>query len=142
MYKEWQTPLPRINSTTHALEALCTDKITHPQTVGSGHCLKCNEQRVTGARFPLIEVLVTAQKRSENLQDVPISVAAVSGSKLDEVGVENIEDLTKLVPNIHLTQTGLSTQMRIRGIGSDNSQGLSNRWAPIKMVFTTAAPSS
>ncbi|HRH75929.1 MAG TPA: TonB-dependent receptor [Cellvibrionaceae bacterium] len=72
---------------------------------------------------PLIEVLVTAQKRSENLQDVPISVAAVSGSKLDEVGVENIEDLTKLVPNIHLTQTGLSTQMRIRGIGSDNSQG-------------------
>lgn len=72
---------------------------------------------------PLIEVLVTAQKRSENLQDVPISVAAVSGSKLDEVGVENIEDLTKLVPNIHLTQTGLSTQLRIRGIGSDNSQG-------------------
>lgn len=72
---------------------------------------------------PLVEVVVTAQKRSENLQNVPISVAAVSGNKLDEVGVENIEDLTKLVPNIHLTQTGLSTQMRIRGIGSDNSQG-------------------
>ncbi|HEY6527232.1 MAG TPA: TonB-dependent receptor [Cellvibrionaceae bacterium] len=81
-------------------------------------CSQLNAQEA-----PLEEVVVTAQKRSENLQNVPISVAAVSGSKLDEVGVENIEDLTKLVPNIHLTQTGISTQLRIRGIGSDNSQG-------------------
>jgi outer membrane receptor protein involved in Fe transport len=72
---------------------------------------------------PLDEVIVTAQKRSENLQNVPISAASVSGNKLDEAGVENLEDLTKLVPNLHLTQTGLSTQLRIRGIGSDNSQG-------------------
>lgn len=79
--------------------------------------------QVNAVEAPLEEVVVTAQRRSENLQNVPISVAAVSGSKLDEVGVENIEDLTKLVPNIHLTQTGLSTQLRVRGIGSDNSQG-------------------
>ncbi len=71
----------------------------------------------------LEEVLVTATKREQSLQDIPLSVAAVTGDKLDEIGVENLADLTVLVPNIHFTQTGLSTQMRIRGIGSDNSQG-------------------
>lgn len=71
----------------------------------------------------LEEVLVTAQKRLEVLADVPASVAAVSGAELDAVGVTQLEQLTHLVPNLHLTETGLSTQLRVRGIGSDNSQG-------------------
>lgn len=71
----------------------------------------------------LEEVLVTSQKRVQTLQEVPISVAAVTGDKIERMGVENLEDLTAYVPNIHFTETGLSTQMRIRGIGSDNSQG-------------------
>lgn len=71
----------------------------------------------------LEEVIVTSQKRVQTLQEVPISVAAVTGDKIERMGVENLEDLTVYVPNIHFTETGLSTQMRIRGIGSDNSQG-------------------
>lgn len=71
----------------------------------------------------LEEVLVTSQKRVQTLQEVPISVAAVTGDKIEKMGIENLEDLTTYVPNIHFTETGLSTQMRIRGIGSDNSQG-------------------
>jgi iron complex outermembrane recepter protein len=84
------------------------------------------------AQPQLEEVVVTAQKRVENLQDVPLSVAAVTGSKLDDAGIENLEDLTSLVPNIHLTQTGISTQLRIRGIGSDNSQGFEQSVATYK----------
>ena len=71
----------------------------------------------------LEEVIVTAQKRIEKLQDVPLSIATVQGLKLDEAGVETIQDLTTLVPNIHFTESGISTQVRVRGIGSDNSQG-------------------
>lgn len=71
----------------------------------------------------LEEIVVTAQKRQESLQDVPISVAAVSAERLEETGVDDIEGLTTLMPNIHFTQTGISTQVRVRGIGSDNSQG-------------------
>lgn len=71
----------------------------------------------------LEEVIVTAQKREESLQDVPISVATVSGEKLEKAGIENLEDLTTYLPNIHFTETGISTQVRVRGIGSDNSQG-------------------
>lgn len=71
----------------------------------------------------LEEVIVTAQKRAENIQDVPISVAAVTGEKLADAGIENLEDLTAYLPNIHFTESGFSTQVRVRGIGSDNSQG-------------------
>ena len=71
----------------------------------------------------LEEILVTAQKRVESLQEVPISVSAVTGDKLNNSGVENLEDLTALMPNIHFNQSGFSTQVRVRGIGSDNSQG-------------------
>ena len=71
----------------------------------------------------LEEVLITAQKRVETLQEVPISVATLSGEKMEKAGVENLEDLTAHLPNIHFTETGISTQVRVRGIGSDNSQG-------------------
>ena len=74
--------------------------------------------------FPrLEEIVVTARKRAESLQDVPMSITAVSGEKLEKAGIENIEDLTSALTNIHFTQTGFSTQVRVRGIGSDNSQG-------------------
>jgi iron complex outermembrane recepter protein len=77
----------------------------------------------TNAPPLLEEVLVTATKREQSVQDIPLSVAAVTGDRLAETSTHNLGDLTALVPNIHFTQTGLSTQMRIRGIGSDNSQG-------------------
>lgn len=91
-----------------AISLLCTSGAAFAQT---------SEPKI------LEEVLVTSQKRVQTLQEVPISVAAVTGDKLEKMGVENLEDLTAYVPNIHFTETGLSTQMRIRGIGSDNSQG-------------------
>lgn len=71
----------------------------------------------------LEEVIVTAQKISESLQDVPISVSTISGDKLAAAGIGNLEDLTSYLPNIHFTESGFSTQVRVRGIGSDNSQG-------------------
>ena len=71
----------------------------------------------------LEELIVTSQKRVESLQDVPISVATLDGSKLAEASIENLEDLTAYLPNIHFTESGFSTQVRVRGIGSDNSQG-------------------
>lgn len=71
----------------------------------------------------LEEIVVTSQKRVENLQEVPLSVTAITGDKLESAGVDNLSDLTVHMPNIHFTETGLSTQVRVRGIGSDNSQG-------------------
>lgn len=74
-------------------------------------------------QFALEEIIVTAQKRSESLQDVPISVNTVNGEKLSDAGIESVNDLTSYVPNLHTTETAISTQLRVRGIGSGNDQG-------------------
>lgn len=71
----------------------------------------------------LDEIIVTAQARSESLQDVPISVVAVSGDFLRETNVARLEDLQASVPNFNMNQTGISTQIYIRGIGSGINQG-------------------
>ncbi len=71
----------------------------------------------------LEEIVVTAQKRAQSLQDVPISVAAVTGEKMSEAGIENLEDLSLYVPNLRVIEAGLVPQMYIRGIGSGSNQG-------------------
>ena len=73
--------------------------------------------------FALEEVVVTAQKRAQSLQDVPISVSAVGGEKLAEAGIENLQDLSAYVPNLKIVEGGLVPQMYIRGIGSGANQG-------------------
>ncbi|HEX7758808.1 MAG TPA: TonB-dependent receptor [Caulobacteraceae bacterium] len=70
------------------------------------------------------EVIVTAQKRSQNLQNVPVVVTALSAKQLQDAGVHDIKDLTVLTPGLTVTSTGSegSTTARIRGVGtvSDN----------------------
>jgi len=68
----------------------------------------------------LPEVIVTAQKRSENIQDVPISVIALSSQQLKDSGVSDIKNLTVLTPGLTVTSTTSenSTTARIRGIGT------------------------
>lgn len=71
----------------------------------------------------LQEVIVTAQKRTESLQDVPISVNVMDGEKINDSGIANLEDLANFVPNFTINQTGISTTVSIRGISSGNNQG-------------------
>ncbi len=71
----------------------------------------------------LEEVTVTASYREQGLQDVPISVSAVAGETLTETAVQKAEDIQFLVPNFNLTETGIATNIFIRGIGSGINQG-------------------
>ena len=66
------------------------------------------------------EIIVTAQKRAQNLQDVPIVVTAVSGQLLQDTGVKDIKDLAILAPGLIVTSTTNEsiTTARIRGIGT------------------------
>ena len=71
----------------------------------------------------LEEVIVTAQKRVESLQDVPISVSAVSGQAMDDGNITNLESLTTLVPNFSMNQSGISNNITIRGVSSGINPG-------------------
>lgn len=71
----------------------------------------------------LEEVLVTAQKRVQSLQDVPITVSAVGQDEMQNAGIERVVDVTKLVPSLTVLTSGLPsrTSIRIRGIGTNPS---------------------
>ena len=65
-------------------------------------------------------IVVTAQKRAENVQDVPISIAAFSGDTLEKDNVVNIEGLAKITPNLSVARGAQTSYVRlaIRGIGA------------------------
>jgi iron complex outermembrane receptor protein len=71
----------------------------------------------------LEEVIVTAQFREQSLQDVPVSVSALSGEKMMEAGLNKIQDLQAYVPNLTMSENGIGTAIYIRGIGSGINQG-------------------
>ena len=78
-------------------------------------------QQATPSDVRTIEnIIVTAQKREQSLQDVPIVVTAVSEQLLQDNGVRDIKDLTVLTPGLTVTSTSSegSTTARIRGIGT------------------------
>ncbi|MDG1164719.1 MAG: hypothetical protein P8N61_05045, partial [Porticoccaceae bacterium] len=52
----------------------------------------------------LEEVIVTAQKRAESLQDVPISMTAIAGEKIQEASIQSMTDLGANVPNLSITE--------------------------------------
>ena len=64
-------------------------------------------------------IVVTARKRAENLQEVPVSVTALSGADLERRGVDNAAELQYTVPNLTLSATDdLNPNFIIRGINS------------------------
>ncbi|WP_114951589.1 TonB-dependent receptor [Sphingosinicella terrae] len=67
----------------------------------------------------LADIVVTAQRRAENLQDVPISVASVGGGALEANGIETTRDIQFAVPTLVYNQASSFAQPFLRGIGSD-----------------------
>lgn len=73
------------------------------------------------AEGALEEVVVTAQKRSENAQDVPIAVQALSAATLEKAQVETTRDLQFTVPALVYNNAANNAQPFLRGIGSDTN---------------------
>jgi iron complex outermembrane receptor protein len=67
----------------------------------------------------LQEIVVTAQKRSENLQDVPIAISTVSGDALAATNASSITALADVTPGLQMSTTQGSLSPRIRGVGSN-----------------------
>ena len=65
----------------------------------------------------LEEVIVTAQKREESIQDVGIAITAFSGAQLDAFGFTNSTELTAFTPGVHMSgnSAGHTQQFTIRG---------------------------
>ena len=63
--------------------------------------------------------MVTAQKREENIQDVPISITAFSAEKLEAMNVQTAEDLEHVTPGLTITNAAGYNVAYLRGVGTD-----------------------
>lgn len=67
----------------------------------------------------LEEVVVTATKRAASVQDIPISISAVTGDRLEDTGMQDFDDLIGSVPSLSLKSSGPGrTKLNIRGISA------------------------
>jgi iron complex outermembrane recepter protein len=75
------------------------------------------QSEVQGAE--LEEVVVVAQRRAENLQDIPVAVTALSGEAIRDKGIESSADLQFAIPALVFNDNSRFAQPYIRGIGTD-----------------------
>lgn len=80
-----------------------------------------------GETADITEIVVTAQKREENLQNVPVSIQAIGTRRLDQLNISNFEDYTKQLPSVSFqTANPGSTTVYMRGVatgGDGNHSG-------------------
>ncbi len=69
------------------------------------------------------EIVVTAQKREQNIMDVPVAVSAVTGAQMVDAGIKDMADLQQNVPNLIVSgsQTTTTSTFSIRGISSTSN---------------------
>jgi iron complex outermembrane recepter protein len=65
---------------------------------------------------PLGDIVVTAQKREEKLNDVPVSMAAIGGERLADLGYTRAQEIFQQVPNVSFRESGGIPQLNIRGV--------------------------
>ena len=63
------------------------------------------------------EIIVTATRRSANLQSVPLSVTALQANTLAAQGIKTVADLPRMVPGLSTTRGSASTNIYLRGVG-------------------------
>lgn len=71
----------------------------------------------------LDEIIVTATKRAENLQEVPISVSVIGGDDLAQLSIASLEETTSFIPGVTVAKGNAADSIFIRGIGSGVNQG-------------------
>ena len=73
---------------------------------------------VSEARAQIEEIIVTARKRAESLQDIPLSVTAFTMEQIERAGIARIDDIAKLTPSLIFDQhfSAGDTRPTIRGL--------------------------
>ena len=85
----------------------------------------CFATQPTWAAYLLEEIIVVARKKEESLQDVPATITAFGRESLQRLNINDIKDMTELVPSFQSSQNGSGAggSMYLRGIGSNYVEG-------------------
>ena len=81
----------------------------------------------------LEEIIVTAQKREQNIQDVGIAITAFSGEQMRQLGYTNAQQITALAPGVHTVQPNGEANYALAIRGAANSDFVANQESPVSM---------
>ena len=89
----------------------------HAQTVAPALTTSATKSAATTADG---DIIVTAQKRNERLQDVPLALSAITAQTIERSGAQSLKDIATSVPSLYLSQSQgpVQTNVAIRGVGS------------------------
>lgn len=146
-YRRWlvvSTTLTACCGTTLAAQTMptpttsATNATTDQGTTGTGTPSSSPQASTSSTDAVPGDIIVTAQKRSERLRDVPVSITAVSGEQLKAQGITTPEMLVKVTPGFSLNKTVYGTPVfYIRGVGfNDTALGAS----PAVSAYTDQLP--
>lgn len=96
-------------------------------SAGLAHAQTAPPSPATDDPTQLDEVIVTAQKRPENVQDVPLAITVVTGEALDQANVNGVTDMKRLATSLQYAENSSvrGTSLQVRGVGTQTfSNGL------------------
>ena len=67
----------------------------------------------------VVDIVVTAQRKAENLQDVPLAITAVSGATLAQKNITDVTRLQDIAPGLSVGRSGSDARPNIRGINTE-----------------------
>ncbi|MFC3595182.1 TonB-dependent receptor [Novosphingobium piscinae] len=67
------------------------------------------------------EIVVTAQNRAENVQDVPIAINVISAEQVEKAGVTDFSGVERLAPTVQITNDTVLTRVTVRGVGTNDN---------------------
>lgn len=108
-------------------------------SIGFGiSCTFADDFERSDTRRVLEEVVVTAQKRSESVNDVPITITAISGEKMKALGITDTRDIGKVTPGFTFSKSGVGTPVyTLRGVGFNDQSFFAS---PTVSVYVDEAP--
>ncbi len=86
------------------------------------------------------DIVVTALKREQSIQDVPVAVSAISGEQLKTAGFQSLQDIASRVPSLQVQDNGIVARFSMRGINLNSISDASE--SPIQVVFDGTAMGS
>lgn len=126
MQKKRHEFVSRLSRTALVLSAASITTTAYAQAqVGAGEAA----EKQSSQDAPVMgEIVVTATKRAERLQSVPLSISAISGANIQRQGIQDIKDYSNRVPNLTFSATDQSrtsaqSSIQIRGISGSGTTG-------------------
>ncbi|HEY2401653.1 MAG TPA: TonB-dependent receptor plug domain-containing protein, partial [Steroidobacteraceae bacterium] len=95
-----------------------------------------------GQEQQISEIVVTAQKRSERLQDVPIAITAFNAATMSALSLTDTRDLGELTPGLVVNRVSDAAIFTLRGIGNENAAILGDEQATSLYIDGVYIPSS